>query len=704
MPDRPNAPLASRRTALVVLAVALAATFFGAWRESDMARDVALVRWHDALAQLDAALAPALAGQYEMLAVQARTALRPGRLSETDWNGFLAATDWRERFPGLREIGCAELEGAKWVVKFSTSPPPAPGFPPGFDLAGDAMVRDALHNLAAAGQSATTRTIMLGRDRVVIGLLPLPAPAGSARPRSVLFFALDPAAYFHAVQPKLPALPLTIRLLDGAAAVPPLAENERLITYHEPSGDWRFVATLESPAATEVAPPWIVLFGGTALSILLYSLFATQARMRREAEMAGEKLRARETEITALNRGLEQKVAERTAQLHEANSELVRFKAIVDATTDFVNITDVSGRLLYINPSGRRITGIPPEEDATQLTVKDFSPDWVMERFIREGFPAALRDGSWRAEVSLLHRDGHEIPMSFVGLVLKSETDQPLFMACVARDISEQRRAEEELQRALAEEKELNRLKSNFISMVTHEIRTPLSLILGSSEILSRYLGRLAPEKRTSHLHTIASAVQRMSGLLEDVLLFSKAEAGRMGFNPVQLDLKDFCTQFVDELVSATHRRCPVELAVGDCAPARADENLLRHILSNLVANAVKYSPPGAPVQMSVTREAGDAVFVVADHGLGIPQDDRKHLFTAFHRGKNVATIPGTGLGLVIVKHCVEQHGGQIKLESVENRGTKATVRLPLFSPAHTDFIRRIAQNSEHEDNPGHRR
>ena len=165
-----------------------------------------------------------------------------------------------------------------------------------------------------------------------------------------------------------------------------------------------------------------------------------------------------------------------------------------------------------------------------------------------------------------------------------------------------------------------------------------------------------------------------------------------MDFNPVAMDLQVFCAQLVDEIRSATSRRCPIELTLAEISePARGDENLLRHIFANLLANAAKYSPPGTPVKFSVTRDGGDAVFIVEDHGMGIPADDRKRLFTPFYRGKNVATIQGTGLGLVIVKHCIERNGGGIEIESVENAGTTVRVRLPLFSPAHTDFLKRLS-------------
>ena len=256
--------------------------------------------------------------------------------------------------------------------------------------------------------------------------------------------------------------------------------------------------------------------------------------------------------------------------------------------------------------------------------------------------------------------------------------------------------AERKLSDALEREKELHRLKSNFVSMVTHEIRTPLAHILGSSDILSRYLDRLTPEKRAQHFAFINSAVQRMTALMEDVLLFSKAEAGRMEFNPVALDLKSFCVRLADEVQSATGRRCPFELSLEEIpAPARADEHLLRHIFLNLLGNAVKYSPAGAPVKFSVSRDQGNAIFLVEDAGRGIPEDDRRQLFTPFHRGKNVAALPGTGLGLIIVKHCVERHGGDVAIESRENAGTPVTGRLPLFSPDHTEFVHRLSRQNQ---------
>jgi signal transduction histidine kinase len=249
-----------------------------------------------------------------------------------------------------------------------------------------------------------------------------------------------------------------------------------------------------------------------------------------------------------------------------------------------------------------------------------------------------------------------------------------------------------ELNDALEEEKELNRLKSNFISMVTHEIRTPLALILTSSDILARYPDRISVEKRQSHLQQIDQSVRRMSALMEDVLLFSKADAGRMEFRPEEFDLEKVCRQFVDEVLSATDRRCRITIQVNlPPTPARGDETLIRHVVCNLLSNAIKYSPEGSTVDFRACATDGNAVLEIQDHGIGIPEKDQARLFTPFHRATNAATVSGTGLGLVIVQRCVERHGGTIKVVSTENVGTKVTVCLPVYSPSHTEFMKKFS-------------
>ena len=236
-------------------------------------------------------------------------------------------------------------------------------------------------------------------------------------------------------------------------------------------------------------------------------------------------------------------------------------------------------------------------------------------------------------------------------------------------------------ERELHGEREIRQLKDSFVSMVSHEFRTPLGIIQSSAQILDRYLDRLPAEQRREQVVSITKNVRRMASLIDEVLVLGKVDAGQLRCSPASLALATFCHKLADEMHSATSGRCPIRLEISELPAAQADEALLRHILGNLISNAVKYSPSGRAVGVRVAREASHALFTVRDEGVGIPLADRDHLFTAFHRGGNVGQISGTGLGLTIVKRCVELHGGEIWFESEEGRGTTFMVRLPLFPP-----------------------
>lgn len=239
--------------------------------------------------------------------------------------------------------------------------------------------------------------------------------------------------------------------------------------------------------------------------------------------------------------------------------------------------------------------------------------------------------------------------------------------------------AKEDLARALSQERELNELKTRFVSLVSHEFRTPLGVTMSAVELLRHYRERISGEQYDELLMDIHSATLQMSRLMEQVLLLGRTEAGKLALNPAPLDLPDLCAKLVDEGLSATNRRCPVNLAAeGDFGEACMDSALLRHIISNLLSNAVKYSPQGSVVDFRLHREGDDAVLTIQDHGIGIPKEDQVRLYEAFHRASNVGETPGTGLGLLLVKRCVDLHHGSIQLTSGAGEGTTFTVRLPL--------------------------
>lgn len=249
-------------------------------------------------------------------------------------------------------------------------------------------------------------------------------------------------------------------------------------------------------------------------------------------------------------------------------------------------------------------------------------------------------------------------------------------------DITHRKQAEVELLRTLAREKELGRLRSHFVSMVSHEFRTPLGIIQSSAEILEDYLEQLEPAERKNHLQSIRNNTCRMARMMEEALLIGSLDAGNIEFKPAPLELRPFVQKLVEEVLSATNRRCPIELLLADIpGQIQANERLLQHILTNLLTNAVKYSDPGRAVRFEIAFAGTEIVCDIRDQGIGIPEADQEWLFSAFHRGQNVADRPGTGLGLVIVKRCVDLYGGKINVESQFGKGTVVTVRLPVFSP-----------------------
>jgi signal transduction histidine kinase len=253
-------------------------------------------------------------------------------------------------------------------------------------------------------------------------------------------------------------------------------------------------------------------------------------------------------------------------------------------------------------------------------------------------------------------------------------------MLLMALDITQRKRAEEELLKTLEREKELSQLKSNFVSMVSHEFRTPLAIIQSSAELLREFFKKMDPAERDEQLASITGNTRRMARMMEEILVLSRLDAGKLDFRPAVLDLAGFCRRVVDEVLSATNHRCPIELSLAPAlTSARADERLLEHILTNLLSNAVKYSPLGACVRFAVERDGAEALCVIRDEGIGISPEDQQMLFTAFHRGANVGTRTGTGLGLLLVRRCVELHHGNVRIESEVGKGTTATVRLPIF-------------------------
>jgi len=387
-----------------------------------------------------------------------------------------------------------------------------------------------------------------------------------------------------------------------------------------------------------------------------------------------------ENEIRQLNVSLEKRVTERTFEL--ARSE-EKFRALFEGTSQAVVLHDENG-ILEVNPSWLRFLGYSSLDEVVgkhpaELSAPIQPGGECAEVLARMHIANTLANGSERFDWMMSRRDGTELSMEV--FLTRIQLGGRQLIQAVCNDITQRKQAEAELVRTLAREKELGQLRSKFVSMVSHEFRTPLGIIQSSAEILKDYLEQLEPSEREDHLQSICHNTRRMAGIMEEVLLIGSFDAGKMEFKPGALELRTFVRGLVDEVLSATGRRCPIELSLSEMpVEFPADGRLLRHIFTNLLTNAVKYSDAGRAVRFEIGRVGAEIVCAIRDQGIGIPEADREWLFNAFHRGHNVDDRPGTGLGLVIVKRCVDLHGGKINVESKVGEGTVVTVRLPMSS------------------------
>jgi PAS domain S-box-containing protein len=246
------------------------------------------------------------------------------------------------------------------------------------------------------------------------------------------------------------------------------------------------------------------------------------------------------------------------------------------------------------------------------------------------------------------------------------------------RKITEQKLkdSEEELTRSLSKEKELNEMKSRFVSMASHEFRTPLTSILSSAAIIGRYDKEEQQEKREKHVNRIKASVANLTGILNDFLSLSKLEEGKVEINLNELNLDLLCLEIIEDTKQLLKSNQKIIHTVhGDDSHVIVDERILRNIIFNLISNAIKYS--SEDISCDIYFEEDHFELVVKDRGIGIPLEDQKHLFTRFFRAGNVTNIQGTGLGLNIVKRYVEILGGAIRFESEHEVGTSFFVTVP---------------------------
>ncbi|MCC6614953.1 MAG: PAS domain S-box protein [Anaerolineae bacterium] len=345
---------------------------------------------------------------------------------------------------------------------------------------------------------------------------------------------------------------------------------------------------------------------------------------------------------------------------------------VTESMADGMLVIDGIGKIFSVNPAALAILG----EDAAELIGKPYHS--VLHDLMRSQYQSS---GSGLQSTGQMQRVVHgelrylELRMSH----LRDENDRIVGRVAIIRDITRRKENEVRLKAALDAEKELNALRARFVSIVSHEFRMPMSIIQVTAEMIQRYHERMDAESLQEKFTTITQQIGLMNVLIEDVLSLDRLQNGSFRYSPERLPVCDTILTLLDEMRVAADVAARVRIeSPPEEAEAPIDQKLLRLVIRNLVGNALKYSPAPQPVTVTLKFEGDEFHMAIRDHGIGIPEHDQQRLFDPFFRAGNVGDIPGSGLGLLIVKQAVELQGGSIRFTSRVNEGTTFHVTLPL--------------------------
>ncbi|MEL6471056.1 MAG: ATP-binding protein [Cyanobacteria bacterium J06623_4] len=399
----------------------------------------------------------------------------------------------------------------------------------------------------------------------------------------------------------------------------------------------------------------------------LIRLYVLDITSRREAEDV----------LKSLHRKLEEEFEMQTRKFNEATDRLRQEEQALLASyaTNRALLNAIPDPMFRIDCEGTVVNFKAPKQHTLP-----FDPQECLHCNLSEMLPAPAVQGLQQCiNAALLSEEIQvmEFMLGDLNFEARIAVSAPEEVMVILRDITERKRSEADILNALAQERELNELRTKFVAMTSHEFRTPLTTILSSAELLKHYSDHWEQEKQFEYLEKIRLATRHMIDLLNDVLLLNKTEAGKLEFNPQPLALSEFCREIIEELQITTAEH---QLRLDSPLSSNAfllDRKLLRHILTNLLSNAINYSPNGGEILVSIACENASIVLSVKDSGIGIPEENRVTLFDSFIRGSNVGGISGTGLGLAIVKRSVELHQGRIDCESKVGEGTTFVVQIP---------------------------
>ncbi|HTI90180.1 MAG TPA: ATP-binding protein [Puia sp.] len=362
-----------------------------------------------------------------------------------------------------------------------------------------------------------------------------------------------------------------------------------------------------------------------------------------------------------------------------------RFATLVRHIKDYAIFRiDPAGRVMSWNRGAEQIKGYTEAEIIGQPISVFYSDEDNARGEPELNMQMAAADGSYESIGIRKRKDGSLFHADVVFTALRGGEGQLTGFVKITRDISDQIRIQEEMGHALSREKQLNEMKSRFVTLASHEFKTPLSVILSSTNLIGKYSAPEMEDKRQRHINRIKSNVNNLKQLLNDFLSLEKLEEGVIRNDPSTADLVKMAEEAVQDMEEACKEGQRIECTVtGEQRPIMVDQHLLRNILNNLLSNAIKYSPESSLIRFELEFNVDKVRFRVADSGIGIPADEQQHLFERFFRAKNTTGISGTGLGLSIVKKYLDLMGGSITVASLPGSGSAFTIALPIEPVCH---------------------
>jgi len=427
--------------------------------------------------------------------------------------------------------------------------------------------------------------------------------------------------------------------------------------------------------------------------------FLSDISRRKDAEKA----------LQHLNEVLEQKINERTEDLTNTVNQLARLieeteakdkellrinsflKNIWDHAEALIFVTDTDGIIKMLNPTAERYLGYRADDmidRRSALTFLDEEEIMKQQEVLSAqlgrrldtafGLLTAKTDAGMPNERELIYvkQDGGRFPVSLTLNAMRSNQGAIEGYLGIAIDISEKKKAEADLMLALEKEKELSELKSRFVSMASHEFRTPLSTVLSSAYLISKYTEKEDHPKREKHVQRIVSSVNMLTDILNDFLSVGRIEEGKIQVRNTIFDFPELVRMTIQEMNGLLKKGQRVGYVHHGDTEVMLDLSLVKHIVMNLLSNAIKFSGEDATIELSSRKDGKRVTLLVRDKGVGISEEDQQHLFERFFRGGNVVNIQGTGLGLHIVSRYAELMNGAVTCSSRLNEGTTFIVTL----------------------------